>query len=55
VQTIDQLIQVPFEDLFKVIQSKPDAVVGYAVLREVVGANLLAAIAGADLLLSCGG
>ncbi len=34
--------------MIELVQRQPDAVVGHAVLREVVGADLLAAVAGAD-------
>ena len=51
---VDDLIEVAVQDLCKVVHRQADAVVGAAVLREVVGADLLAAVAGAHLPLPLG-
>jgi len=48
-QAVDDVLQIAVEDAGQVVLGQPDAVVGQAVLREVVGANLLRAVAGADL------
>ena len=43
---VDDLIEVAVQDLCKVVHRQADAVVGAAVLREIVGADLLAAVTG---------
>ena len=49
-QRIDQLIErFAFEHQIKLVQRQPDAVVGDAPLREIIGADALRAVAGADL------
>lgn len=48
-KSIDHLIQIAIHDLFQIMDGQADAVVGAAILREVVGADLLAAVAGAHL------
>src|SRR5438270_512513 len=45
---LDQLAYLPRNDGVELVQVQVDAVIGDAVLREVVGANPLAAVAGAD-------
>ena len=54
-QRVGHRLQVAGDDLVEVVQREADAVVGEAVLREVVGANPLAAVAGADERLALGG
>ena len=44
----DQLAKFAGDDGVELVQRQVDAVVGDAVLREVVGADALAAVAGAD-------
>ena len=39
-QCVDQLVQIAVHDLGKIVHGQADAVVGAAVLREVVGADL---------------
>src|SRR6202011_1753854 len=51
-QLHDQLLHVAVEDHLDVLEVLVDAVVGDAVLRVVVRADLLAAVAGADLALA---
>ena len=51
---VDYLIQIAVHDLFQIMDGQADAVVGAAILWEVVGANLLAAVAGAHLPLTLG-
>ena len=51
---VDDLIEVAVQDLCKVVHRQADAVVGAAVLREIVGADLLAAVTGAHLPLPLG-
>ena len=46
-QCVDQLVQIAVHDLGKIVHGQADAVIGAAVLREVVGADLFAAVAGA--------
>ena len=41
-------LQVADDHLIEVVHRQADAVIGHAVLREIVGANPLAAVAGAD-------
>src|SRR5581483_6344620 len=48
-QRIDQRIQPAVEYLRQVVHRQPDAVVGHAILREVIGADLFAAVATAHL------
>ena len=47
-QRVGHRLQVAGDDLVELVQREADAVVGQAILREVVGANPLAAVAGAD-------
>src|SRR5688572_2503000 len=42
-----QLLEIAVDDAVQLVQREPDAVVGDAVLREVVGADLLRTFAGA--------
>ena len=51
---VDHLVQIAVHDLFQIVDGQADAVVGAAILREVVGADLLAAVAGAHLPLTLG-
>src|SRR5262249_7898359 len=44
----NQFVQVPGNHAVEAIKSQVDAVVGDAILREVVGADTFAAVAGAD-------
>src|SRR5579875_3868088 len=44
-QVIDELVQLAVEHALQIIASQADAVVGHAILGEVIGTNLLAAIA----------
>lgn len=46
---LDHRVQVAVQDLVQVVRLEADAVVGDAVLREVVRADLLGAVDGADL------
>src|SRR5436190_16016367 len=48
-QRLRKLIEFAFEDPVEVVHGQLYAVVGDAVLRKVVGADLLGALAGADL------
>ena len=48
-QCINDLVQISVHDLIQIVDRQADAVVGAAILREVVGADLLAAVAGAHL------
>src|SRR5690349_21832891 len=48
-QRVDDRIETAVEDAFQIARREPDAVVGEAVLRKVVRADLLAPVAGADL------
>src|SRR5688572_27199956 len=43
-----EIVEVAVDDAIELVQREADAVVGDAVLREVVGADLLRAFAGAD-------
>jgi hypothetical protein len=45
---VDDLIEAALHDQIELVEGESDAVVGDAVLGEVVGANFLAAVAGAD-------
>ena len=53
-ERIDDLVQIAVEHLIKLIERQADAVIGHAVLREVVGAYLFAAVTAADLALAAG-
>ncbi len=54
-QFFDQVIDFAGERAGDIAAAIPDAVVGNAILREIIGADLLAAVAGADQLLTgCG-
>ena len=44
---VNDLVQIAVHDLFQIVDGQADAVVGAAVLRKVVGADLLTAVAGA--------
>ena len=54
-QGVEQRAEVALHHLVEVVGGVADAVVGEAVLREVVRADALAAVAGADLGLAVGG
>src|SRR6478609_5532394 len=45
----DDLLEIALHDRRQVVERQPDAMVGHAVLREIVGADALTAIARADL------
>lgn len=45
----DEFGEVALDDLGEVVEGEVDAVIGDAILREVVGADALAAVAGTDL------
>ena len=45
----DDLVEVPVQHLIQPLEGQADAVIGYPVLLEVVGADLLRALPGADL------
>src|SRR5712692_3472425 len=47
-QWLDQFADVAGHDGVELVKSQIDAVIGDAVLREVVGADAIAAVAGAD-------
>src|SRR2546421_6033447 len=48
-ERFDQGVHVAFDEVLKIVEGQVDAMVGHAVLGEIVGANLLAPFAGADL------
>src|SRR5579862_7361944 len=48
-QALDDVLDVTVHDARQVVLREADAVIGDAVLREVVGADLLGAVARADL------
>ncbi len=54
-ERVDDGLQAAFHDEVELVEGEADAVIGEAILREVLSANLLAAIAGADLLFALGG
>ena len=39
-EPVDDLVEIAFHDVGQLVEREPDAVVGHAVLREVVGADL---------------
>src|SRR4051794_37363205 len=47
-ECIRNRLQVPGDNLIKIVHRKPDAVIGEAVLRKVIGTNSFASIARAD-------
>ena len=51
---IDQRIDITAHNLIELMERHSDAVIGDAILFEIVGANLLGAIAGADLRAALG-
>src|SRR5216683_4510780 len=54
-QSVDHFAQVARDDGVELVPRLVDAMVGDAILREVVGADALAAVAGADQALALGG
>src|SRR5262249_16495493 len=54
-QWIDNRIEISFDECGKIIQGHVDAVIGHAILWEIVGADLLGAFASADLRLTLRG
>ena len=44
----DELVEIALDDAIELVEREPDAVIGDAVLRVVVGADLLRALARAD-------
>ena len=54
-QRFDEFIEVAFDEVGEVVERQLDAVVGDAVLREIVGADFFAAFARADLVFADGG
>ena len=54
-ERFQQLVQTSFQYRLQIVNGDGDAVVGYAVLGEVVGANFCGAVAGGDLLAALGG
>ena len=54
-ERFDEAVDVAIDDRGQIIKSQLDAVVGHAVLPEVVGADALVAFAGADLRFALGG
>src|SRR5215472_244837 len=48
-QSVDDVIEIAVENGFEVAGRETDAVIGQAILREVVRADLLAAVSRADL------
>ena len=53
-QRLDHAVQVAVQHTLQIAQCQADAVIGHAVLREVVGAYLFAAVTAADLALAAG-
>ena len=53
-QRLDHAVQVAVQHTLQITQRQADAVIGHAVLREVVGAYLFAAVTAADLALAAG-
>src|SRR5512147_1613197 len=51
-QSLDEFVEVAFKHLFQLMQGHADTMIGYPILREVVGANLLASLASAHLSLA---
>src|SRR5688572_29346217 len=51
---VEQRIQTAFHDLIELVQRQADAVIGDAILLEVIGADLFATVAGADHALALG-
>ena len=49
IQGIDHLAQVAFHNAVETVQGKTQAVVGEAVLREIIGAHALASVSAAHL------
>ena len=47
-ERVNNWLQLAVHDLAELMQRQSDAVISYAILREVVGADFLAAIAAAD-------
>ena len=46
-QRLDERLQLAFHHLIQLMQREADAVIRNAILREIIGADLLAAVAGA--------
>ena len=44
-QRVGHRLQIAGNDLIKLIERQPDAVVGYPIIGEIIGANPLAAVA----------
>src|SRR5262249_4264225 len=45
-QGLQQLVQIAVDDAVELVQGETDAVIGHAILREIIGADLLRAFAG---------
>src|SRR3989442_15876238 len=54
-QRVDKIVEITLEDLRQLLQRHADPVIGHAILREVVRADLLRAVAGAHGLPALGG
>ena len=54
-QAIHERPDFAFHDIGELMKRETDAVIGDAVLREVVGANFFTAVAGFDLAATLGG
>ena len=53
-QRVDQSVEIAVNHAIEVMKREFDAVVGHAVLREIVGANVFVSLAGADLAVALG-
>jgi hypothetical protein len=51
----DERVEVAFDEIRQVVEGQFNAVIGHAVLREIISADLLAPFAGADLVFAVGG
>jgi hypothetical protein len=48
-QTVDQCWQLAFHHIAEVVQRQADAMIGDAILREVIGADFFGPVSGFDL------
>ena len=53
-QRVDQSVEIAVHHAIEIIKRQTDAMIGHAVLREIVSANFFFAAAGADLAAALG-
>src|SRR5258706_8117311 len=54
-ERLDHGVEVALDEVREIVERDFNAMIGHAVLREIVGADFFTALAGADLLFAMGG